>query len=132
MTPVFADTFFFLALLNAQDHAHDQARAANAVDRPVITSAWILIELADHLCDEANRCLFGQAIDAIHADSRYEVIPVDQATLDAATQLYRQRLDKSWSLTDCTSFVLMHQRNIAEALTGDRHFKQAGFTALLK
>ena len=35
-------------------------------------------------------------------------------------------------LTDCISFVVMQERGIAEALTGDHHFEQAGFAALLK
>jgi predicted nucleic acid-binding protein len=77
-----------------------------------------------------NRHLFGQVLDAIHSDPRYEIIPAEQPTLDAASALYRQRPDKDWSLTDCTSFVLMRQRIIAEALTADRHFEQADFTPL--
>jgi predicted nucleic acid-binding protein len=47
-------------------------------------------------------------------------------------QLYDSRPDKQWSLTDCISFVVMQDRGIVEALTGDHHFEQAGFTALLK
>jgi len=35
-------------------------------------------------------------------------------------------------LTDCISFVVMSEEHITEALTGDHHFEQAGFTALLK
>jgi hypothetical protein len=46
--------------------------------------------------------------------------------------LYRQRADKDWSLTDCISFVVMRQRGLTEALTGDHHFEQAGFVALLR
>jgi predicted nucleic acid-binding protein len=42
------------------------------------------------------------------------------------------RPDKDWSLTDCISFVVMENQDITEALTADRHFVQAGFTALLK
>lgn len=41
------------------------------------------------------------------------------------------RLDKDWSLTDCISFVVMRDEGITEALTGDRHFEQARFIALL-
>jgi uncharacterized protein len=35
-------------------------------------------------------------------------------------------------LTDCISFVVMSDREIAEAMTGDHHFEQAGFVALLR
>jgi predicted nucleic acid-binding protein len=40
--------------------------------------------------------------------------------------------DKSWSLTDCASFLIMEAMGIREALTYDNHFLQAGFTALLR
>jgi hypothetical protein len=51
---------------------------------------------------------------------------------EAGTDLYSRRSDKEWSLTDCISFVVMQEQGIGEALTGDRHFEQAGFRALLK
>ena len=43
----------------------------------------------------------------------------------------RVRQDKNWSVTDCTSFVVMREHNLTEALTADRHFEQAGFKAIL-
>ena len=46
--------------------------------------------------------------------------------------MYRDREDKQWSLTDCISFVVMADGGLADALTGDHHFEQAGFKALLK
>ena len=55
-----------------------------------------------------------------------------RANVQEAIELYNNRPDKSWSLTDCTSFILMRSRGITQALTADRHFEQAGFTALLK
>lgn len=42
------------------------------------------------------------------------------------------RSDKDWSLTDCISFMIMTENAMKEALTGDRHFEQAGFVALLR
>jgi hypothetical protein len=51
--------------------------------------------------------------------------------MERGLDLYRSRPDKDWPLTDCISFVVMAQRGITEALTGDHHFRQAGFTPLL-
>jgi hypothetical protein len=63
VTPCFADTFFFLALLNAKDATyHERAREANLLDRSVLTSYWVLLELADHLCDERNRRTFQPSV----------------------------------------------------------------------
>jgi predicted nucleic acid-binding protein len=45
---------------------------------------------------------------------------------------YAQRLDKEWSLTDCITFAVMAREGLTDALTGDHHFEQAGFVALLK
>ena len=52
--------------------------------------------------------------------------------LDRALGLYHQHADKEWTLTDCTSFVVMREREITTALTADHHFEQAGFVSLLK
>jgi predicted nucleic acid-binding protein len=59
------------------------------------------------------------------------VVFVDQALHQAAVSLLQRRLDKTWSLCDAVSFVLMEQLGIAEALTTDRHFEQAGYIRLL-
>lgn len=132
MKPCFADTFFFIALLQSDSESHQKAIAANRVNRVIVTSWFVLLELADHLCDRNNRHLFGEVVDAIAEDARFEVIPVDPDLLERAVALYRDRPDKDWSLTDCTSFVIMTDSGIDDALTGDRHFEQAGFHALLK
>jgi len=60
------------------------------------------------------------------------VVGLDPHLYQRGINLYAQRPDKEWSLTDCISFVVMSDRGITEALTGDHHFEQAGFRALLK
>jgi predicted nucleic acid-binding protein len=42
------------------------------------------------------------------------------------------RQDKTYSLCDAVSFVLMRQRKMTDALTTDRHFEQEGFVRLLR
>jgi predicted nucleic acid-binding protein len=48
-----------------------------------------------------------------------------------AVDLYANRRDKEWGLTDCCSFIAMQDAGITQALSADRHFVQAGFEALL-
>ena len=48
-----------------------------------------------------------------------------------ALDLYLQWPDKAWSLTDCSSFLIMGELNLTEALAHDKYFKQAGFITLL-
>jgi predicted nucleic acid-binding protein len=58
-------------------------------------------------------------------------VPIGEPLFAAGLSLYQERLDKNWSLTDCLSFAVMAQHGLTEALTGDHHFSQAGFAALL-
>src|SRR3712207_548931 len=114
-TPCFADTFFFIAVLNADDKDHHQrAQEVNRVNRPIVTTAWVLLELADHLCDAQNRHLFPRILDALRTDPRFRIVPAEQSLLDRAIELYRRRPDKDWSLTDCTSFVVMQDERMTE------------------
>lgn len=58
-------------------------------------------------------------------------MPASRALLEEGISLYAARPDKDWSVTDCISFVVMRDEGMTHALTGDRHFEQAGFKALL-
>ncbi len=60
-----------------------------------------------------------------------EMIWVDEQLHRVAVDLLIARQDKSYSLCDAVSFVLMRRRGINEALTTDRHFEQEGFRRLL-
>jgi len=98
----------------------------------MVTTAWVLVELADALCDVPNRPVFDRLYEALTGVPGVEIVPPDQAILDEGLRRFRSRKDKDWSLTDCISFLVMEQRGLSEALTGDHHFEQAGFVALLK
>ena len=56
---------------------------------------------------------------------------VNESLHREAMNLLLTRRDKTYSLCDAISFVLMHQQRITEALTTDRHFEQEGFIRLL-
>lgn len=61
-----------------------------------------------------------------------EIVWVNEFIHQAAVDLLIHRPDKTYSLCDAVSFILMRQHSISKALTTDRHFEQEGFIRLLK
>ncbi len=45
--------------------------------------------------------------------------------------LFIKNMEKSWSFTDCFSFIVMRELKLGEALSKGKHFTAAGFTPLL-
>jgi predicted nucleic acid-binding protein len=131
MTEVLADTFYWLALLNPNDAWHQQAVAAPLPDQLVLTQA-IVLEVMDALCERRVRPLAVRFWQDCGAGAQLVIVPLEEDLLGTAATLFTERPDKDWSLTDCLSFVVMQERGITAALTGDHHFEQAGFQILLK
>ncbi len=133
MTTLFADTSFFVAYLSKRDEAHTWAveYMTQSPDQ-ILTSEWVLAELGNFLAQGPGRRLFGRLVRALYDDSRFEIAGADNVPFLEAFQLYVRRTDKGWSFTDCTSFQLMKARRIADALTTDKHFAEAGFRILLR
>ncbi len=133
MTPLFADTFFYLALLNHDDAAHQKSsHLLQTLSAPTVTTAWVMTEIGDALAGPMQRHLFLDLLKRLSVDQGVTIISPTKELFDSGIDFYARRLDKEWSLTDCISFVVMHQLGITDALTGDRHFEQAGFNALLR
>jgi hypothetical protein len=131
--PVFGDTVYFLALLNPADELHPAAvQFSRAARQPLITSEWVLTEVADALWQPANRSRFGQLLSILTHSPSTEIVKAESALFRRGCDLFLARRDKEWSLTDCISFIIMKDRDITEALTFDHHFEQAGFKALLR
>ena len=70
-------------------------------------------------------------IHSIRAETWIEVVHIDEELDVRAWELLENRLDKTWRLVDCASFVVMEPRGLTDALTTDHHFEQAGFVRLL-
>lgn len=134
MTPLFADAFFFIAVLNRHDRAHTEAAAylAPRLARPLLTTLWVLTEVADGLAQPQFRPAVVRLMAKLRENPAVEIIPPSLDLFDRGFDLYTRRPDKAWSLTDCISFVVMTNRGMTDALTGDHHFDQAGFRALLR
>jgi predicted nucleic acid-binding protein len=132
MNVLCADTFFFLALLNKKDSFHEAALRYGSKSLPLLTTAWVLTEVGDALSDPENRDAFLRLLNTLQLASDARIIPPSESLFQRGVDLYRERSDKDWSLTDCISFVVMQDEGVTDALTGDHHFEQAGFCVLLK
>jgi predicted nucleic acid-binding protein len=133
MTGCFADTYFFIALLFENDEAHAEAQAQIAgLSGRLYTSVWVLTEVADALATPGRRERFLPFLRFLQTSPLVTIVPAEQSLFDRGALLYSQRPDKSWSLTDCISFVVMQDYGLRDALTGDHHFEQAGFNVLMK
>jgi len=134
-TPIFLDTAYVNALVNTRDHWHDAAvqwqRQLAADRRRLVTTEFVLVEIADGLATVRYRAQAVQVITTLQASPLVDIMPASSQLFTAAIELYRSRGDKAWGLTDCASFVDMHAHGLSEALTTDEHFRQAGFRALL-
>ncbi len=132
MTPRFADTAFYVAIVNPRDALHSAAEelAAHFLGS-IITTEYVLVEVGNWLARSGDRHVFLELMEQIRADDRTTVVPGGSSLFERGLDLYRRRPDKSWSLTDCISFVVMRQHSLTDALTGDHHFEQAGFRVLM-
>ena len=136
MTSVFLDTCGLIALVNTDDQWHGKAEKVWAElaesANGLATSSLVLIELADGLSRVHHRSLAIQMVDALRRSERVDVVQVDERLEKIGWQLFRDRTDKNWGMTDCVSMSLMTDRRIRDVFTADHHFEQAGFNILLE
>jgi uncharacterized protein len=129
----FADTFALIAWLNARDESHERVtKYLESFTGRLVTTEWVLMELADALCAPSARATTIAFLKAVRADPFFEVVAYAPVVYQAGFQLFESRQDKGWSLTDCISFSVMKEQGIMEALTADHDFEQAGFRAVFK
>jgi predicted nucleic acid-binding protein len=133
---VFADTGYWVALVNPHDDLHQKALRTSRSLGPVftVTSDPVLTELLNDFGRRGPqlRQAAAELVDELKQNPNCVVVPWTARLFHAGFLLYKQRGDKDWSLTDCTSFVIMREGNIAASLAHDKHFEQAGFEALLR
>jgi len=100
----------------------------------VVTTQEVLTEFLNYVSSHSR--IVRERVSTWVADRTTggECLVIEQsgASFNAGLQLYRARLDKEYSLTDCISMAAMRARNITDVLTHDHHFEQEGFRALLR
>ena len=134
-SPVFIDSAAWIALLHNADSLHKQTvgiyRKLVADGCHFLTTSFVLVEVANALSSKSRRHLAIELEQRVHSSAICEFVWIDQDLYERSWSLFRERLDKNWSLVDCSSFVIMQSRQISNALTADHHFEQAGFSRLI-
>jgi predicted nucleic acid-binding protein len=138
MRKIFGDTAGWANLVDPRQPFHDLATQIyddiKQRQGVVVTTNYVLAELVSLLLFRLrlpHSTIVG-FINDLKASPVVEVVHIDPSLDAEAWDLFQRRPDKTWSLVDCASFVVMQKRGINEALTSDVHFEQAGFVRLLK
>ena len=123
MKRIFIDSSFFIALINQKDQYHDIALSLsnefNSVQKYL--TEGILFELSNSLVKRFKEESIA-LIESILVSADVTLISNTSALFSEALKLYKKFPDKSWSLTDCYSFVIMNKYKIKDVLTFDKHF----------
>jgi hypothetical protein len=132
--PVFVDTAYWIALLSNKDEHHQKARQVNELINGAIlhSSDFIFLELLSTFADKGEmlRKHVVSLFKRFSANQKYIHHKCSHQLFNQGVELYEHRTDKSFSLVDCTSFIVMKEQNISVSLTFDNHFKQEGFRTI--
>lgn len=138
MKVIFLDAAFYIALLNTRDRLHQVSVSRwrdYRDDRGVsfVTTETVLVEVLTRLSRSGPdiRARAGDLIARLRDDHRLTIVPQSTELFSSGLDLYRRRLDKTYSMPDCISMVVCRERRITEVLTADHDFEQEGFTILL-
>ena len=137
MEELFADTSYWVALLRRTDFLRQRAIAlANELltHARIVNSDLVIVETLNGASKEGPRARLEacELFSSLRQDPANIILRASDELFERAENHYKRSADKSWSLTDCSSFVIMRDRRIHNALTYDHHFIQAGFRALLR
>ncbi|GAK51658.1 PilT-like protein [Candidatus Moduliflexus flocculans] len=100
----------------------------------MVTTNYVITELVALMNSplRLSRDVMIGFVESLKNSPYVEIVHVEPEVDAQAWQMLKSRPDKTWSLVDCASFVIMRQRKLTQALTTDHHFEQAGFVRLLK
>ncbi len=134
MKAIFADTFYWIALINSRDTWHLQAiKVSQEISNsPLIISDGIIDELFAYSSKRGDlmRLKVSEIYKSFLKDPNIQIISYTTEIRQKGIDLYEQRPDKGYSLVDCISMMIMKEMGVSEVLTNDKHFAQEGFTIL--
>ena len=135
MKPVFIDTAGWACLLDRRQAKHGEAVRLMAecaqLRRPLVTTDYVVDETATLLVARRAGGVLGEFFELIGRSSALTLTPVGPGRFREACGYLLKHRDQGYSFTNVTSFIIMRELGMSDALTEDRHFEQAGFRRLL-
>jgi uncharacterized protein len=134
MKQIFADTSYWIGLVNPRDQIHQKVIkiTQQLFSVRLVTTEMVLGELLNSFSDSPFRRTVAGMVLKLRNDRNLRIVPQTSEQFESALRRYKQAADKSWSLTDCASFQVMEAEQMQAALTHDQHFAQAGYETLLR
>jgi len=130
--PIFVDTHGFYVWADAAHSAHQRARALlENADNRYVSSQWIVVETVNLFVARRRPHWAERVLDLVGRSKALQILGATSAQFQSAQRLWMERRDQAFPLTDCTSFVLMREHGLTDALTADKHFRAMGFNPLL-
>jgi len=130
----FLDTSYILSLEIKNDSAHQQVLQnwgnLAMFSTFLLTTTYVFDEVVTFF---NSRNLHYKAVEVgnrLLESKDIELLEIEGTLFNQGWQYFQKHKDKSYSLTDCLSFIVMQEREIVTALTLDNHFRQAGFQLL--
>ena len=136
MKKVFADTSYWIALLNKNDQYHASALALdNKLEGiEIFTTDMVLAEVLNSFSSQGQfmKKLVANYVSHLYGTKGYSIIEQSREQFINALRIYSRYADKDWGFVDCLSYCVMRDNHITDALSHDRHIKQMGFKTLLE
>lgn len=131
MRRLFLDTSYLIALEAADDQHHEAALAYwQDLSRslPVlVTTSYVFDEVVTFFNNRSRHAKAVEIGDLLLESPSVRLVHIDEALFHEAWRYFTRRSDKSYSFTDCASFIVTKRLRVRTALTFDSHFVQAGF-----
>jgi uncharacterized protein len=132
---VFADTSAIFALLDRRD-AHHAVTVAKVGElarhgRMMVATDYVIAETINLAVTRRGRLVAERVLDLVEQSEGIRIERIDPDRFEATKRFFRKYSDHEYSFTDCTSFVVMRELKITDAVTTDGHFAKAGFRPLL-
>ena len=105
MNEVFLDTAFAIALSSPKDTHHEQAvKISEQLETEgtlLVTTRSVVIEIGNALAKQPFRTAAIELIESLEQDPNTKINPVSEELYKRAFELYHERQDKQWGMTDC-------------------------------